>query len=132
MKHLLLFFTLISIVFCGQKQMPENDFLEKLLPESVNIDPKLINRLTSDIKSNKLQNIHSLLIIKDDRLITEIYNSSLNKNRLQYSASVTTSFASALLGIAIDQRYFKDNIQSVLNKCVAELFPEYEKSNSKG
>ena len=131
MKHLLFYIICVSICFCDQKQVVDLNFLETALPGSVSVDFELINRLTSDIKSRKLQNIHSLLIIKDDRLITEEYGAGFKKDRLHYSASVTKSFTSALLGIAIDQGYFKDSIQTVLNKNVSELFPAFVKTIQK-
>lgn len=111
---------------CRNKQAYEKTFLEKGLPESVNVNPELVNKLISDIDSNKIKNIHGLLIIKDNTLITEEYFDDFNRDRLQYSASVSKSFASTLLGIAIDKGYFGGDISTVLNKRVSELFSEFE------
>jgi CubicO group peptidase (beta-lactamase class C family) len=126
MKHLILIIFLFIFTSCGHKQASEKEFIERGLPESVNVDSELIRKLISDIKADKIKNIHGVLIIKDDKLIAEEYFGDFNRNRLQYSASVTKSFGSTLLGIAIDKGYFGDNIQTVLNKSVEELFPEFE------
>ena len=90
---------IISLIFtsCGHKQASEKEFIDRGLPESVNVDLELVNKLTSDIESSKIKNIHSLLIIKDDKLIAEEYFGDFNRNRLQYSASVTKCYASTLL-----------------------------------
>jgi CubicO group peptidase (beta-lactamase class C family) len=125
MKNLILSIIVVlssSFVSC---QNEETLFLEKGTPAQVNVNSKLINDLISDIKTNKIKNIHSLLIIKDDKLIVEEYFGDFSQGRLQYTASVSKSFASTLLGIAIDKGFFGDDIQTVLNKNIAELFPKY-------
>jgi len=111
---------------CGNCQVNEGEFIEKALPAEVGVVPEMLEKLVSDIESDKLQNIHSLLIIKDDQLILEKYFSDFSRDELHYSASVTKSFASALLGIAIDMGFFEGDMQSVLNRSVSELFSEYE------
>lgn len=128
MKHLTLIILSLLFISCGLSQTSEDDFIERVPPESVHIDPQWITKLTSDIQTNKIQNVHGLLIIKDDKLICEEYFGDFDRDRLQYTASVSKSFASALFGIAVDQGYFDDDIPAVLNKPVAELFPEYEKT----
>lgn len=125
MKNLILIITAFIFSSCGNGQTKEKIFLEESLPQTVKVDPKLINNLISDIRSDKIKNIHGLLIIKDDKLITEEYFGSFNRDELHYSASVSKSFASALLGIAIDKGFFDGDIQTVLNKNVVELFPKY-------
>jgi len=67
-----------------------------------------------------------LLIIKDDKLILEKYYGEYSRDELHYSASVSKSFASVLLGIAIDKGFFEGDIYSVLNRKVSDLFKEYE------
>jgi len=111
---------------CGNGQESDEIFLEKALPQDVGIMPELIERLVSDIEADKLQNIEGLLIIKDDKLILEKYYGEYSRDELHYSASVSKSFASVLLGIAIDLGFFEGDIASVLNRNVSDLFPEYE------
>jgi CubicO group peptidase (beta-lactamase class C family) len=110
---------------CSNRQTNKSVFVERAKPNKVDVDANSINNLISNIKKGKLQNIHSLLIIKDDKLIAEEYFGDFNQNRLQYTASVSKSFASTLLGIAIYKGFFGDDIENVLNKNVSELFPKY-------
>lgn len=85
-----------------------------------------LEKLQTKIEENIFQNIHSLIIIKDDKIVTEQYFNGFKKNDLHYSASVTKSFASTLLGIAIDKGYFNDDIDEVLHSPLIKFFPEYE------
>jgi len=125
MKNLILIITILIFASCGNSQTDEKTFLEVSLPQAVKVNPKLVHNLISDIRSKKIKNIHSLIIIKDNKLITEEYFGGFNRDELHYSASVSKSFASALLGIAIDKGFFDGDIQTVLNKNVAKLFPKY-------
>ena len=101
-------------------------FVEKCKPEEVSVDPKLLNDLVSDIDNDKIKNIHSVIIIKDDKLILENYFNGFDSERLQYTASISKSFGSTLLGIAIDKGFFGDDIQTVLNSKIIDLFPEFD------
>jgi CubicO group peptidase (beta-lactamase class C family) len=120
-------FSIVFVLFtsCVNCQTGETLFVERANPDKVGVDSNLISKLIYDIKTDKIKNIHSLLIIKYDKLIVEEYFGDFSQGRLQYTASVSKSFASTLLGIAIDKGFFGDDIQTVLNKNVAELFPKY-------
>jgi len=126
MKITVLISLMILCLSCSIGQTPEEGFVAKSLPEEVGVLPELIEKLVSDIESDKFQNIHGLLLIKDDKLILEKYFGEFDRNDLHYSASVSKSFASVLLGIAIDNGFFQGDIYSVLNRKVSVLFPEYE------
>ncbi len=80
-------------------------------PQETGMNPQVLAELASDIKTAKIKNIHALLIMKDDKLIVEEYFDGNQRNDLQYSASITKSLASTLLGIAIDRGYFKGSVQ---------------------
>ena len=125
MKNLILIIIVMLFAACSNRQTNKSVFVERAKPNKVDVDANSINNLISNIKRGKLQNIHSLLIIKDDKLIAEEYFGDFNQNRLQYTASVSKSFASTLLGIAIYKGFFGDDIENVLNKNVSELFPKY-------
>ena len=125
MKIILLFSLMILCVSCGSGQTNEEGFVDKSMPEEVGISSEFIEKLIADIESGKLQNIHGLLIIKDDKLTLEKYFDDFDRDELHYSASVSKSFASVLLGIAIDKGFFEGDIYSVLNRKVSALFPEY-------
>jgi uncharacterized protein YcfL len=79
---LLLFLSLLLVVGCQSEpsipytyQPPENisDGLDVSTLEEVNIDSELMEKLVNDINRDKYDEVHSLLIFKDDRLVLEEY-----------------------------------------------------------
>jgi CubicO group peptidase (beta-lactamase class C family) len=63
--------------------------------------------------TREIPNIHSLLIMKDDRLVLEEYFHGYSRDRLHRVHSVTKSFTSALLGIAIGKGFIPDENEPV-------------------
>ncbi len=92
--------------------------------DSTNLDQRRLHDLTDKIHAGIYQNIDSILIVKDGKLVFEEYfsgnsaQSDLNRRHPLHSA--TKSVASALIGIAID----KGMIESVDEKMTA-VFPEH-------
>ncbi len=112
-------------VTCGKTQVNDIAFIESALPADEGMNAELLDKLISDIRAGKIQNIHGLLILKEDKLVMEEYFGDFSEKELHYTASVSKSFASTLLGIAIDEGFFGGDIQTVINRNVSELFPEY-------
>jgi CubicO group peptidase (beta-lactamase class C family) len=83
------------------------------------IDSTLIIRLVNKILRQEIPNIHSLLMMKDNKLILEEYFYDYSPNRLHRVHSVTKSFTSALLGIAIDRNFI-----AATNEPVRKYFSE--------
>jgi len=86
-------------------------------PEEQGLDPMLVAEMYYN--AEKLETIYSLLIIKNDHLVAEKYfnqGSVDQKDRLQ---SVTKSYTSALVGIALEQGYLSSVDQNML-----DFFPE--------
>lgn len=111
-----------------------NDGWETASLTSVGMDEKPLLTLLNRLKNMEDHRIHSLLIIKDDKLVFEEYfpgdkynlarptgESGFDINDTHNLCSVTKSFTSALIGIAID----KDYLQSIEQK-VFSFFPEYK------
>ncbi len=106
----------------------------------VGIDEGKIGEAIERIRDDTYQNVHSVLIVKDGKLVFEEYFSGYtwdyNGNQFRGEltdfgpdtihnlASVTKSFTSALVGIAIDRGF----IQGVDEKVFA-FFPEYASLN---
>jgi CubicO group peptidase (beta-lactamase class C family) len=67
-----------------------------------------------------LDNLYSVLIVKDGSLICEMYFNGYEKEQRQNVKSVTKSILSLMVGIALDKGYFTD-----LNQTMGELFPDY-------
>jgi len=91
-----------------------------------------IFELIEQIIKGKYKDIHSLLIVKDGKLVLEEYFAAEGKiagpfvnqiyrDRVQMLASVTKSVNSALIGIALEQGFIKD-----LDVPAFEFFPEYK------
>ena len=95
----------------------------------VGLDPGLIGSLLARIRDNTYQNIHSVLIVKNGKLVVEEYFPGVeedgryrayDRDTLHAIHSATKSVNSLLVGIAIDQ----GRIGGIDAK-VSELFPEY-------
>lgn len=74
----------------------------------------LIKNLHRDHK-----NIHSLLIIRNNKLVAESYFAGWHRERLHTLRSASKSFISTLTGIAVDKGYI------TVDQKVFDFFPEY-------
>lgn len=88
------------------------------------LDTGLLNTLMKKIIAGKYLNVHSVLIIKNNKLVFEEYFYEYTKDSLQELRSATKSFVSALAGIAINKGYIKSK-----NEAVLSYFPEYSLKN---
>lgn len=88
------------------------------------LDQKLIAEMVEKIVGGTYPNVHSILILKDNKLVFEEYFYEHNKNKLHELRSATKSFISALTGIAIEKKYIKS-----VNEKVLPYFPEYTFKN---
>jgi CubicO group peptidase (beta-lactamase class C family) len=96
--------------------LPRDDW-EVSTPEEQGLDPDLVAELY--YSASRLETIYSLLVIKNGYLIAEDYlnkGSVDQKDRLQ---SVTKSYTSALVGIALEQGCLSSVDQKML-----DFFPE--------
>ena len=93
-------------------------------PESLNVDSERLYLLDNEIQK-KLKNINGILIIEKGHLVFEKYYNGYDKNSYNYIASITKSFISALIGIAIDKGFIKS-----VDQCVLDFFPEFGNKGS--
>jgi len=107
----------------------ENPVISNGSPVSIGniLDSTIINDLITKIEAGDYGEIHSLLIYKDDTLVVEKYFGGYSRNRLHVCYSVTKSFASALIGIAIDQGLISGTSPNLLS-----YFPEYNDIQNPG
>ncbi|KUJ63531.1 hypothetical protein AR687_02255 [Flavobacteriaceae bacterium CRH] len=106
---------------------PKKDPLDGLATgtiENSGLDKALLNEMMQKIVNGSYPNVHSVLIIKDGKLIFEEYFYEYNKTKLHELRSATKSFVSALAGIAIDKRLIKSKDETVLS-----YFPDYTFKN---
>lgn len=112
-----------------------NDGLQTASLSEVEIDSNKIVKLTNKILANNYINIHSLLIIRNNKLVYENYfpgyedlsygdSSIVNHHRdsLHECRSISKSVVSACIGIAISQGKIKN-----VNEKVFQYFPEYSR-----
>jgi CubicO group peptidase (beta-lactamase class C family) len=89
-------------------------------PEEQGLDSKRLAETVSLVRQGNLcPRLHALLIVRHGRLILEEYFNSWQADRLHTLQSVSKSFTSALVGIAISRGEFKGVEEKVLG-----FFPE--------
>lgn len=113
---------LVNYTYTQPKPLSDNISCAKLT--AVGIDTALINKLMTKILTQELPNIHSLLILKDNKLVLEeyfYYNSIERPHRVM---SVTKSFTSAITGIALDKHYLTS-----INEPVGQYFKGLEQTS---
>ncbi len=91
----------------------------------VGLDPVLIDGLLSAVRNDAFPNLHSIVLIKDGRLVVDEYFGEFDAETRHYTASVTKSVVSILLGIAMDRGLLPGLEDGVLDLRLPELFPEY-------
>lgn len=87
-------------------------------PEEQGLDPDLIEKFYKN--ANKLDTIYSLLVIKNGSIVAEQYFNEGSSEQKAFIQSISKSYISALVGIALDQGC----ITSVDQKMMA-YFPEF-------
>jgi len=86
-------------------------------PAEQGLDPMLVAELYYN--ADKLETIYSLLVIKNGHLIAEKYFNEGSVEQKARVQSVTKSYTSALVGIALDQSYLSSVDQKMM-----DFFPE--------
>lgn len=94
-------------------------------PASVGLDADLMEDLRQDLHEGAFRNTHSLLVIKNGRLVMEEYLGEMGRDDLHYTASVTKSVATLLLGIAMDRGLLPSLEDGVLDTPLSRLIPDY-------
>jgi len=82
-------------------------------PEEQGLDPMLVARMYYN--AAKHETIYSLLVVKNGYLIAEKYFNQGSIDELSKRASVTKSYTSALVGIALNKGYLSSIDQKMLN-----------------
>lgn len=77
------------------------------------IDTAKLEELNRKIAKQTYKNVTSIVAIKDGKLLIEEYFNGANRNTLHDTRSVGKSFASTLLGLAIDDGYLKSEMQTL-------------------
>jgi CubicO group peptidase (beta-lactamase class C family) len=88
------------------------------------LDAAAIKEMVEKIADETYKNIHSVLIVKDGKLVVEEYFYEYDRNKLHQLRSTTKSVISALVGIAVEKGFIKS-----VNETVLSFFPEYDVKN---
>jgi len=125
MKNLNITITLLFLLLSqvALSQTAPKDFWptsgwRKSTPEMQGMDSKAISK-TVDLAIRKKLNIHSLQIIRNGYMVSDIYFYPYDGRTLHDMPSTTKSVTSMLIGIAIGQGFIRDEKMSL-----AELYPE--------
>jgi CubicO group peptidase (beta-lactamase class C family) len=89
-------------------------------PEAQGVDSRKLLEMFQGIKATGGSDLHSILIVKNGYLITESYLTPYHKETLHNIKSASKSILSALVGIALREKYL-----SSLDQKVSEFYPEY-------
>ena len=87
---------------------------------AVGIEEEPITRMVEGILTGDFPNIHSLLLVKDGKLVLEEYFYGYDRARLHELHSVSKSVTALLIGIAVDQGLIAD-----LDRPAYAYFPGY-------
>lgn len=90
-------------------------------PDAQGVDPHALLRIADWVRDNP-EPIFSVLISRHGKLIFELYTSKLGRADAHYLMSVTKSFTSALVGIAIDQHLLRDENESLSDALPQNIF----------
>jgi len=120
-----------------------NDGLDVGSLDEVNIDSVLIEKAVDDINRGRYKEVHSMLILKDSKLVLEEYFQghkyqwdvpkhhgelvTWDRDMLHKIMSDTKSITSTCIGIAIDKGF----IESV-NQSIFDYLPEHQHLNTDG
>lgn len=138
-------FLSLLMVSCTAKYVYEtpgqtDDGWETASLNEVRLNESKLSELISHVNQGQYENIHSILIIKDEKLVFEKYFPGyrfdyfgdqfqgeyieFDINTIHNLASVTKAFTAALIGIAIDKGFIQD-----VEERVFTFFPEYSYLN---
>ncbi|WP_158563304.1 serine hydrolase domain-containing protein [Chitinophaga silvatica] len=117
---LLLFKTVLIFSQTTQvsKPLTPEEILAFSTPENEGFSSKGLSEIFTYVKENKV-NIHSLLIVRNKKVILDAYFYPFRSNLRHDLASCTKSITSLLIGIAIDKSFIKNEDQ-----LVSSFFPE--------
>ncbi|WP_264532153.1 serine hydrolase domain-containing protein [Flavobacterium sp. N502540] len=89
-------------------------------------DKKKIEKLNAAIASYNLKEITSIVVVYDKKLLLEEYFNESNRNTLHDTRSAGKSFASTLVGIAINDGYLKNENQTLDQFYDLKSFANYD------
>jgi CubicO group peptidase (beta-lactamase class C family) len=106
----------VGVIATAETQPRPTEEWPRSSPQQQGIDATRIKQLVTTIRENReIRNIHSLLIVRNGRLVLEEYFGEHDADELHELQSVSKSFTSALVGIAIGKGKIKGVDEKVLS-----------------
>jgi CubicO group peptidase (beta-lactamase class C family) len=105
-----------------QDYWPTEDWLLSS-PEDQSMDSSFLDEMSEFISTDDF-NHDSIIVVRNGYIVYEDYFNGLDENSIHHLFSVTKSFVSALVGIAVDQGYIGNVHQTVI-----EFFPNHTIDN---
>jgi len=96
-----------------------NDGISVSRAEDEKVSAEKLEKLVNAVTSGEFGNLHSILVMKNGKLILEEYFDAYSSEDLHMLQSCTKSISSLLVGIAMDKGLIKD-----ANMKIPEFFPE--------
>ncbi|HSR50325.1 MAG TPA: serine hydrolase [Acidobacteriota bacterium] len=94
-------------------------------PQSQGLDGERLGAFVEGLRQGlHFPDVHSLLIVRNGYLVVEEYFGGWNRERLHEQQSVSKSFTSAIIGLALQ----RGDLES-LDQKIVDFFPEYEIEN---
>jgi CubicO group peptidase (beta-lactamase class C family) len=115
-----LFLLIFLFPACREENPAPEVFLDYDSPYYEGIDGGKLHELDEDIKLGLFGDIHSLLIIRNDKIVFENYYSKYQRDDLQPIGAATQSLISTLLGTYQYSNESFDLLSKIIN-----YFPEY-------
>jgi CubicO group peptidase (beta-lactamase class C family) len=94
-------------------------------PAEVGADASLLAAMIREIKTGDYVNIHSVLVVKDGRLVVEEYFDGHDRKSLHEIRSATKSIGSILTGIAIDNGFVQSETDPIHAYFENDYAPSY-------
>ncbi len=113
-----------SFAYQYKKPGQLNDGLATAALTGTGLDAQLLATMMHRLVAGDYPNVHSILILKDNKLVFEEYFYEYTRDSLQEMRSASKSVISALAGIAIHQGLIKS-----VHERLADLLPEYHFAN---
>jgi CubicO group peptidase (beta-lactamase class C family) len=95
------------------------DWWRESTPAEQGLDPQLVSQAYQ--RAAEIRTIYALLIVKNGYLVAEQYFNGHSLHSAHVTASVTKSFTSALVGLALENGFLTSLDQKML-----DFFPEYD------
>ena len=96
------------------KSKPNNNLSFGTLSE-VNIDSILIDSLTLKLEADHYPTVHSVLIVKNNKLVFEKYFKNYDKDQRHDLRSAGKSISNIIMGVAVKNGFIKDENEFVLD-----------------